>query len=49
MQILFEEDLEMIKSAILNGDIDDAINLIDELKEESINVLKPKIEHLNLN
>ena len=49
MEIYFEEDLMIIRSAVENGDTEDALKLIDELRGESIKVLNPDVNQLILN
>ena len=43
--IIFEDDYDIIITAIENGDSDDAIQMIREIQEESQAIIKP----LNLN
>jgi len=45
MQVIFEDDFDIIITAIENGDTDDAIQMLKEIQEESREIIKP----LNLN
>ena len=45
MNVIFEDDYDIIITAIENGDGDDAIQMIREIQEESQAIIKP----LNLN
>lgn len=45
MQVIFEDDFDIIITAIENGDTDDAIQMLREIQDESREVIKP----LNLN
>lgn len=45
MQVIFEDDFDIIITAIENGDTDDAIQMLREIQEESREIIKP----LNLN
>lgn len=43
MNIIFEDDFDIIITAIENGDVEDAIQMLREIQEESREVIKPLI------